>query len=289
METETIVVSTFYKFFSFPNYQEEQAALKDFCNANELKGTILIASEGINSTISGPREGIDNLYKYLKDKIGIELDNIKESFSDYKPFLKMKVRLKKEIVKLGVGEIDVEALKGEYIEPEDWDEFISRSDVVLIDTRNKYETLLGSFEGSVHPDTENFCDFPSWFENNKQSLEGKKVAMCCTGGVRCEKSTAYLKQQGIEEVYHLNGGIINYFMKSGEKNKKWYGGLFVFDDRFVMDKQMQEVSDIKCSDCSARIDADDIKVSGMVGQKLCLKCFGYQDKDKNFLQPKVAI
>lgn len=270
--SEQVIVSTFYKFFDFPNFEAEQPTLKKFCEENNLKGTILVAKEGLNSTISGSREGINNLYNYFKEKFSIVLDNIKELPCDYKPFKKMKVRLKKEIVKLNAGDIDVTNHKGEYIEPEEWDEFITRSDVVLIDTRNLYETILGSYEGAVIPDTQNFCDFPKWFEEHKKEFEGKKIAMCCTGGVRCEKSTAFLKEQGFNDVYHLNGGIINYFMKTKNSNGKWWGGLFVFDDRFVMDDKLQEVHDVKCSNCNSRIDADDIKVSGMMGKKLCLPC-----------------
>lgn len=266
------VVSTFYKFFDFPCFETAKEPLKQFCENQELKGTILLADEGINSTISGSRDGLDNLYKYLHDHLGIDLDNIKESTCPQKPFGKMKVRLKEEIVTLRAGRIDVNSTKGEYIEPQYWDEFISRDDVVLIDTRNQYEINLGTFEGAIDPETQNFRDFPAWLEGNREKLVGKKVAMCCTGGVRCEKSTAFMKKEGFEEVYHLKGGIINYFQKTENKAGKWKGKLFVFDDRFIIDEQLQQNFDIKCTKCHNILTTDDAKRSGKSKILYCKEC-----------------
>jgi len=270
--TEEVVVSTFYKFFDFPCYEAVKEPLKEFCDSQELKGTILLADEGINSTISGSREGIDNFYQYLNNEFGIDLDNIKESSCKLKPFGKMKVRLKEEIVTLRAGRIDVNRTKGEYIEPEDWDNFIKRDDVVLIDTRNNYETNLGTFEGAVDPDTKNFRDFPQWLAANRKSLIGKKVAMCCTGGVRCEKSTAFMKNEGFDEVYHLKGGIINYFEKTNNKNGLWKGKLFVFDDRFLVDDQLEQNFDMKCGACNNLLTTDDAKRSGKSKILYCREC-----------------
>ena len=214
----------------------------------------------------------DNFYKYLNDELGIDLDNIKESSCKFKPFGKMKVRLKEEIVTLRAGPIDVNGTKGEYIEPENWDEFIKRDDVVLIDTRNNYETNLGTFEGAVDPDTRNFRDFPQWLEANRASLVGKKVAMCCTGGVRCEKSTAFMKKEGFDEVYHLKGGIINYFEQTGNKNGLWKGKLFVFDDRFIVDDQLEQSFDTRCSKCDNSLTTDDAKRLGKSKILFCKEC-----------------
>ncbi len=270
--TDQIVVSTFYKFFDFPCFIAAKDPLKQFCDDQELKGTILLADEGINSTISGSRNSLDNLYQYLNDNLGIDLDNIKESTCAHKPFGKMKVRLKEEIVTLRAGKIDVNGTKGEYIEPKDWDEFISRDDVVLIDTRNNYEINLGTFEGAIDPETKNFRDFPAWLEGNKERLSGKKVAMCCTGGVRCEKSTAFMKREGFDEVYHLKGGIINYFQETGNKDGKWRGKLFVFDDRFIIDEQLEQNFDIKCTKCNNILTTDDAKRSGKSKILYCKEC-----------------
>jgi len=274
-ENTQVIVSTFYKFFDFPCYENISESLKQFCISQDLKGTILLASEGLNSTVSGSREGLDKLYTYLLDEYNIDLDNIKESFCDTRPFGKMKVRLKEEIVTLRAGNIDVNTTKGEYIEPEAWDEFISRDDVVLIDTRNSYEINLGTFANAVDPDTKNFRDFPEWLEGNKETLKGKKIAMCCTGGVRCEKSTAFMKMEGFEEVYHLKGGIINYLEKTANKNKKWHGSLFVFDDRFVLNDKLEQSFDTLCVKCNNVLTTDDAKRSGkskILYCKECIKC-----------------
>ena len=269
---ENIVISTFYKFFDFYYYETAKENLKKFCDSEDLKGTILIAAEGINSTISGSRAGIDNLYKFINQEYNIELDNIKESTSKYKPFGKMKVRLKNEIVTLKAGIIDVNNTKGEYIEPEEWDDFISRDDVVLIDTRNDYEINLGTFEGAIDPETKTFRDFPTWLEHNREQLAGKKIAMCCTGGIRCEKSTAFMKREGFNDVFHLKGGIINYFMKTKNHNGKWLGKLFVFDDRFVIDEALEQKYDIECVKCDNILTGDDVKKCGKSKNLLCLEC-----------------
>ena len=243
MSTKQIVISTFYKFIDLPDYLTMKEALLSFCNQYHLKGTVLLADEGINSTISGNREDIDLLYRYLAQDYGIKLTNIKESFLDRRPFDKMKVRLKKEIVTMGVSGLNAKDA-GHYIKPEQWDNFIAREDVVLIDTRNKYEVSLGSFKGAIDPLTNHFRDFPRWFEQNQQRFKGKKIAMCCTGGVRCEKSTAYIKSKGIKEVYHLDGGILSYLEKLGDKTTSWYGDCFVFDDRIAVDRQINQSTQV---------------------------------------------
>lgn len=247
MSTEqigSVVVSTFYKFFNNFMYKEVKDVLKNFCLENNIKGIIIMAEEGLNATISGSRDSLDRFFEYIKKTLGCEFNNIKESNIDYHPFNKIKVKIKREIVTLGMPEISgLDA--GIRVKPEEWDSFISRDDVILIDTRNEYETVLGSFKGAIDPKTENFRDFPKWFEDNRSNFEGKKIAMCCTGGVRCEKSTAYLKSIGIQEVYHLEGGILNYLMKIGKEAKTWYGDCFVFDKRIAVDKTNKQVFSTK--------------------------------------------
>ena len=271
-EMNQFVVSAFYQFFDFNQYQHEQKNLLSFCLENDLKGTILIAHEGINSTISGTRSGIDALYQYLKDVIGIKDLSYKESYSQFQPFLKMKVRLKKEIVTLGVGELDLKHKVGEYIEPSQWDDFIARDDVILVDTRNKYEVLLGKFENAVDPETKTFREFPQWVEKHLEEHRDKKIAMYCTGGIRCEKSTSYLKNLGFEEVYHLKGGILQYLEDTNNSNQKWQGSCFVFDDRVNLDDNLSASCAILCRHCRTEITTDDLMFSKTDKANECLKC-----------------
>lgn len=233
-----IVISTFYKFTPISNCQEVKNSLLSLCNSQQIKGTILLAEEGINATISGSREAISHFYQELEKRFAITLSNIKESFNEQHPFEKMKVRIKQEIVRIGIKEVDG-SNPGHYVKPEDWDRFIQQGDVIVIDTRNDYEIEMGSFEKAINPHTAYFRDFPKWFEENMDQFAGKKVAMFCTGGVRCEKSTAYVKSKGIDEVYHLDGGILNYLEKMGNKGKTWHGNCFVFDERIALNNEVK--------------------------------------------------
>jgi UPF0176 protein len=269
-----VIVTAFYHFVNIPHFEELKEALMAFCKGQELKGTILLAKEGINSTISGSREAIDALYIYLRDEIGIQNLAYKESIHDNQPFGKMKINLKKEIVALGVEDLNVEALKGEYIAPKDWDDFIARDDVLVIDTRNKYETLLGTFEKAIDPNTANFRQFPKWVKDNLSNVEkDKHIAMFCTGGIRCEKSTAYLKSQGFKNVYHLEGGILKYFEDT--QAKAWNGSCFVFDERVALNKQLLADKDLQCDCCSKALDTDDIRRSALANNMICLQCVNH--------------
>jgi UPF0176 protein len=270
------VITAFYHFINLPNYEEMKPPMIDFCNSIGLKGTILLAREGINSTISGERESINELYKYLKSVIGIENLIYKESFHEVQPFKKMKVNLKKEIVALGVEDLDVEGLKGEYIEPKDWDDFIFQKDVITIDTRNKYETMLGSFETAIDPDTKSFRQFPQWVQDNLSHLDKEqKIAMFCTGGIRCEKSTAYMKSQGFKNVYHLKGGILQYFEDT--KAKIWNGSCFVFDERVALNKQLVCDHEIQCKICNKDLNTDDIRASASSTKAIsCMQCNNHE-------------
>ena len=269
--TEPVIITTFYHFINFLEFENMKEPLLVFCKKNDLKGTILLAREGINSTISGSRAGIDNLYIYLKEELGIENLVYKESINEELPFQKMKVNLKKEIVALGVENLDVENLKGDYIKPQDWDNFIAQEDVLVVDTRNKYETLLGSFNGAIDPRTDTFRQFPKWVKENLSAVDkNKKIAMFCTGGVRCEKSTAYMKSQGFNNVYHLEGGILKYFEDT--EAKAWHGSCFVFDDRVALDKKLMADKDIHCVKCDKNMDTDDVRRSSLAEQMTCIKC-----------------
>lgn len=266
-----IVITAFYHFINFNQLETLKENLLHFCKEQDLKGTILIAKEGINSTISGTREAIDELYQYLKNDLGIEDLVYKESFNKTKPFSKMKVNIKKEIVALGVEDLDVEKLKGEYISAKDWDNFIARDDVIVIDTRNKYETLLGTFDKAIDPRTRTFRQFPQWVKDNLVDVDqDQKIAMFCTGGIRCEKSTAFLKSQGFNNVYHLEGGVLKYFEDTDAK--AWHGNCFVFDERVALDKQLKSANDITCVECDSHMGTDDVRKSSLIDKMTCLKC-----------------
>jgi UPF0176 protein len=233
---EPYVVAAFYHFTELADYQTLRTPLKDFCDAHQLKGTILLAKEGINSTIAGSREAIDALLAYLRSDPRLHNLEHKESFCQGVPFQKMKVRLKKEIVTLGVPDIDPRHRVGTYVEPKDWNALIADPDVILIDTRNNYEVEFGTFKGAVNPNLETFGQFPHYVQEQLSPEKNQKVAMFCTGGIRCEKASAYMLSQGFSEVYHLKGGILKYIEEVPTEESIWEGECFVFDDRISIDR-----------------------------------------------------
>jgi UPF0176 protein len=226
-----IAVLSFYSFTKIEDPQRLFSQLLLIGKKKQLRGTVLIAMEGVNGSISGNEENTRLLVEEYIKLTGASDVSIKVNYCDLHPFQKFKIKLKQEIVAMNVGELDVENLSGELIDSSQWDEFINQDDVVLIDTRNDYEVTVGRFKGAVNPHTETFKQFPTWVQNNMSMLSGKKVAMYCTGGIRCEKSTSYLKQLGFQEVYHLKGGILQYLADTQNKNNLWQGECFVFDDR----------------------------------------------------------
>lgn len=249
MSENKIHIRAFYRFVDLPNYEKLKKPFDQFCKAHDMKGTILIASEGINATVSAPEEVMEKFWYFLDQDVRFKDMEFKESFAEYHPFEKMKVRLKKEIVRLAYDDLKLEE-RGEYISGKEWDKLISDPEVVNIDTRNDYEVMLGTFEGAVNPKTEDFKEFPKWVDENLDPKKHKKVAMFCTGGIRCEKSTALLKQKGFENVYHLDGGILQYLEDTKNKNKKWKGKCFVFDDRIAVDDELKPVKgSIICKNC----------------------------------------
>ena len=228
-------------FYSFTNIEDIESLLPKILLVGKKKsvsGTILLAHEGFNGSISGEQESCDLLVKEIIKLTSATSINIKVNYCDIHPFQKLKVKLKKEIIAMAIGDLDVHNLKGQYIEPDSWDDFISQNDVMVVDTRNDYEVAVGSFKGAVDPRTETFKQFPEWVKQNKALLHGKKIAMYCTGGIRCEKSTAYLKTQGFNEVYHLKGGILQYLEDTKNARNMWEGECFVFDDRRAVTKDL---------------------------------------------------
>lgn len=227
-----IVVASFYHFTDLENYQELRPLLKSLCDRYQLKGTILLAPEGINSTIAGSREGIDALLSYLRSFPNLEPLEHKESSTQVMPFNKLRVRLKKELVKFGVSGIDPAQKVGTYVEPKDWNNLITDPDILVIDTRNIYEVEFGTFAGAVNPQLDFFSEFPNYVQEHIDLKQ--KVAMFCTGGIRCEKASAYMLAQGFSEVYHLKGGILKYLEEVPTEVSLWQGECFMFDDRITL-------------------------------------------------------
>ncbi|PKF60788.1 hypothetical protein CW745_13010 [Psychromonas sp. psych-6C06] len=269
----TTVVCALYRFVALENYKEIQQPLLDIMNNNEVKGTLLLASEGINGTIAGSREGIDNVISWLKLDPRFMGLTTKESFDETNPFYRTKVKLKKEIVTMGVEGIDPNRTVGSYVKPKDWNALISDPEVLLVDTRNDYEISIGTFENAVDPNTTNFREFPQYVKENLDPEKHKKVAMFCTGGIRCEKSTAYLKEQGFDEVYHLEGGVLKYLEEVPEEETMWKGECFVFDNRVSVNHQLEKGQYDQCHGCRLPITEEDKKSPKYMQGISCHHCF----------------
>ncbi|MCO6184953.1 rhodanese-related sulfurtransferase [Rhizobium sp. L1K21] len=261
MNTDTqsrYLVAALYHFVSFPRFEAFQKPLQEVCDANDIKGTLLLAHEGINGTVAGPREGITNLLAFLHAQP--EFKNLvhKESQASKPPFLRMKVRLKKEIVTMGVENVDPNKVVGTYVDPKDWNDLISDPDTILIDTRNDYETAIGIFKGAIDPNIKTFREFPDWVRNNPGLHNKPKIAMYCTGGIRCEKSTAFAKELGFDEVYHLKGGILKYLEEVPQEESLWEGECFVFDERVSVGHGLKEGDYKLCRACRHPLTAEEI-------------------------------
>lgn len=268
------VVCALYKFVTLDDYEAIREPLTQVMEDNHVRGTLLLAREGINGTVSGSREGIDALLAWLKsDSRLADLDS-KESLHEVPPFKRTKVKLKKEIVTLGVEGIDPKQVVGTYVDPKAWNDLISDPDVLLVDTRNDYEVQVGTFKHAVNPETETFRDFPEYVKQNLDPAKHKKVAMFCTGGIRCEKSTAYMKEQGFDEVYHLKGGILKYLEEVPQEESLWEGECFVFDDRVTVNHQLEKGHYDLCNACRLPITAQDKKSEYYEKGVSCPHCYG---------------
>ncbi|MQX53869.1 oxygen-dependent tRNA uridine(34) hydroxylase TrhO [Alcanivorax sediminis] len=253
----SIVVAALYKFARLDDYETLREPLLDLMMEQDVRGTLLLASEGVNGTISGPRSGINRVLDWLRSDIRLADLEHKESFHDEHPFLRTKVKLKKEIVTMGVEGIDPNRTVGTYLTPEEWNEVISDPETILIDTRNDYEVEVGTFKGAINPHTRTFREFPAYVKETLDPAKHKKVAMFCTGGIRCEKSTAYLKEQGFDEVYHLKGGILKYLEETPRENSLWEGECFVFDERVTVDHDLNPGEYDQCHACRRPISEQD--------------------------------
>ncbi len=283
-EKNLIVVAALYKFVSLPDYRELQAPLISFCQSQEIKGTILLAQEGINGTIAGYRQQIDAVLAFLRaDSRFADLEH-KESYTETPPFERIKVRLKKEIVTLGLPEINPNEKVGIYVEPEAWNDLISNPEVTVIDTRNDYEVTIGTFKGAENPQTQTFRDFPQYVKQHLDSSKQKKVALFCTGGIRCEKASSYLLSQGFEEVYHLKGGILKYLEAVPPEESLWEGECFVFDERVSVGHGLEIGSHELCFCCGHPISEGDKSSPKYEEGISCSECFDSLTEEKRLRQ-----
>lgn len=251
------IVCALYHFTRFSDPAALKPALLDLAVSKGVTGSLLLAREGINGTIAGSREGIDAVLAHVRALPGCSDLECKESTAQDAPFPRMKVKLKKEIVTMGQPDVDPLAKVGHYVAPEDWNDLIRSPDVAVIDTRNDYEVAIGTFEGAVDPKTDTFRDFPAWWEANKERFHNKRIAMFCTGGIRCEKSTNFLMSQGVEDVYHLKGGILKYLEEVPQKDSSWEGECFVFDGRVSVGHGLEEGPHVLCHACRRPILPED--------------------------------
>ena len=265
-------IAALYHFTRFTDPVAIRQPLKALCDAQGISGTLLIAPEGINGTIAGSRAGIDNVLAHIRALPGCAGLEWKESTAEIAPFHRMKVRLKKEIVTMGQPDVDPVAQVGQYVEPADWNALISAPDVAVIDTRNDYEVAIGTFDGAVDPQTKSFGEFPKWWEDNKHRFHNKRIAMFCTGGIRCEKSTNYLMSQGVEEVYHLKGGILKYLEDVPQEDSKWDGECFVFDGRVSVGHGLREGPHHLCHACRRPILPQDMAHPAFEQGVSCHQC-----------------
>ncbi len=278
------LTAALYKFVNLPDYKALQAPILAECQKHNIKGTLLLAEEGINGTIAGLPDDIQKILVYLQqDPIFkqrfADLEH-KESYAEEHPFYRMKVKLKKEIVTMGVPSVSPTKQVGTYVKPEDWNALISDPDVILLDTRNDYEVHIGTFKGAVDPKTTTFREFPEFIAQNLDKTKNKKVAMFCTGGIRCEKASSFMVEQGFEEVYHLQGGILKYLETVPEVQSLWQGECFVFDQRVAV-KHGLEVGDYdQCYACRMPLSQEEMQSPQYVAGISCPHCYDKVSKEK---------
>ncbi|BCL34332.1 rhodanese-related sulfurtransferase [Nostoc sp. MS1] len=283
-QKNTQVVATFYKFVSLPDFTEKQDPLLAYCVVQDIKGTILLAKEGINGTIAGSRPAVDAVLSYLRSDPRLQDLEHKESTAEDPPFERMKVRLKKEIVTLGLPEVDPNEQVGTYVTPQEWNDLISDPEVTVIDTRNDYEVHIGTFKGAQNPQTNSFRDFPEYVRQNLDPSKHKKVAMFCTGGIRCEKASSFMLSQGFAEVYHLKGGILKYLEEVQPDESLWEGECFVFDERITVGHGLEPGSHELCFCCGHPLTDEDKASAKYEAGISCPWCFDGLTEEKRLRQ-----
>lgn len=293
----SFLTAALYKFVELPDHAVLQSPLLACCEANGVKGTLLLAEEGINGTIAGPEGGVRAVLAWLRNDPRLAMLEHKEAWAEKIPFYRMKVRLKREIVTMGVPDVHPARNAGQYVKPQDWNALLAEPGVVLVDTRNDYEVSIGTFEGAINPETSSFSELPDWVEREMAdggklaTVDGKKprVAMFCTGGIRCEKSTAFMRAKGFDEVYHLQGGILKYLEVVPAGSTLWRGECFVFDERVSVGHGLLPGQFTLCRSCRDPLSSAD-RVSSLYELGVsCPHCFdnttneqksGYRERQK---------
>ena len=274
-------VVSFYRFLDVRDPQALREELQALCDELSLLGTVLVATEGFNGTIAGSRGAVNNVFRWLRNRFGIEEDlDARWTSADEPPFRRMRVRVKKEIVTLGRPDILPHRRTGKYVAPEDWNDLIGDPDILLIDTRNHYEFEVGTFPGAIDPGNDSFREFPAFAKNLAETSTDRPLAMFCTGGIRCEKATALMLELGFEEVYHLQGGILNYLEKIPADENRWDGECFVFDTRVAVDRDLAEGGYVQCHACRRPLSSDDLASPDYREGISCPRCVNEADEDR---------
>jgi len=281
-KTNVFQVAAFYKFYDLMNLDNTQKSFHDFLSKQKIKGTILLATEGINGTVAGSPNSIEAFKKFLAKQNLLSPSDFKVSISKKEPFPRLKVKIKNEIVSIGNDLANPKKIVGEYIKPEDWNNFISQDNVLILDARNIYEYSIGSFQNAIQPDTTNFREFPDWVDKLEHSSTSKdqEIAMFCTGGIRCEKASSLMKAKGFKNVHHLKGGILSYLEKVDESESLWEGECFVFDERVALNHQLEVGSFDMCHGCRMPITESDKLSSEYQRGISCHKCFHTKTADQ---------
>jgi UPF0176 protein len=274
------LIAALYHFASLPDFRDLKTRLDALCRERDIKGTLLLAEEGLNGTIAGTEEHMRFVLEHLRSDERLAGLRHKESWAQENPFVRLKVRLKKEIVTLGVEGVDPTQRVGTYVKPKDWNALISQPDVLLIDTRNTYETKMGTFQGATDPETESFREFPLWVKEQDGLTPKTRVAMFCTGGIRCEKASSYMLDEGFEEVYHLEGGILQYLADVPEKESLWHGECYVFDRRVSLNHDLEPGRFEACRACGLPLEEDDKTNPLFVHGVSCPYCHGQTSDER---------
>ena len=280
----TYLVATFYKFANISNLNLRKKQIMAWCQSQQIKGTIILAEEGINGTIAGSKKAIFSVLDQLRNLPNLADLEAKESTAQKMPFIRLKVKIKSEIVTLGLPEVNPNQQVGTYVDPQDWNHVINDPEVAVIDTRNDYEVEIGSFEGAKNPYTKSFREFPQYIAQNLDPDRNPKVAMFCTGGIRCEKASSYLLSQGFKEVYHLKGGILKYLEDVSPEESKWQGECFVFDQRVAVKEGLKSGSHELCFACGHPISAADKNSPHYESNISCPHCYDHLTPEKKARQ-----
>jgi len=280
MSSESVVICVFYRFAAVGSPGRLRGRLLTVMQRNRVLGTVVVAAEGVNGSVAGARTGVDAVLAFLRAQPGFGGLEAGESFADSPPFKRARVKVRKEIVTLGVDGVAVDADAGEHVDADAWNKLIDDDDVLVIDARNEYETRIGGFAGALDPHTTNFRDFPAFVENELAADKTRPIAMYCTGGIRCEKASAYLKRQGFETVYQLQGGVLKYLASVPAAESRWRGECFVFDERVAVDHQLQRGQYDQCHACRAPVSEADKRDSRYTPGASCPHCHGRVPADR---------